>query len=227
FRFFLSKAVSRQGAMLCLVAAVQVGCKEPAAVAAPRPVAVELLTLAPTELRDTAEYLGNVVSRQDVTLLPQVDGAARQVLAKPGEPVKEGQSLIEIDARQESADLASAQARQQPAQANLEHAKQSVERAAMLHAEGQATTQELEQAQAEARAAEAACHAAKADVSGRRVQVQFHAVRAPFSGKLGDILVKVGSYVTPTTPVTTITQSDLLEVHVNVPPKRARAIGAN
>src|SRR5690606_2180123 len=121
--------------------------------------------------------------------------------------------------------LASAQARQQSAQANLELAKQSVERAAMLHAEGLATTQELEQAQAESKAAEAAYHASRADVSGRRVQLQFHAVRAPFSGELGDVLVKVGEYVSPTTPLTTLTQSEMLEVHVTVPPKRARAIG--
>lgn len=203
----------------------QTACNEPQAAAAPRPVSVELLTLAPSEVRDTSEYLGNVVSRQNVSILPQVGGAIRQILVSPGETVKTGQVLIQVDARQETADLESARARQQSAQANMELARQSVERAAMLHAEGLATTQELEQAQAEAKAAEAAFHASKADVTGRQVQLQFHAVRAPFSGKLGDILVKVGSYVSPTTPLTTLTQSQALEVHVTVPPKRARAIG--
>src|SRR5690606_30381448 len=126
--------VARRAAVLLTVVLLglsQTACNEPQAAAAPRPVSVELLTLAPSEVRDTSEYLGNVVSRQNVSILPQVGGAIRQILVSPGETVKTGQVLIQVDARQETADLESARARQQSAQANMELARQSVERAAM------------------------------------------------------------------------------------------------
>src|SRR6186713_161647 len=86
-------------------------CKEEApAPAAPPPRAIEVLTLAPTELRDTGEYLGSLLSRGSVTVLPQVAGYVRKILVKPGQQVEAGAVLAEIDARQEHAALQSASA---------------------------------------------------------------------------------------------------------------------
>ena len=40
----------------------------------PPPREVEILTLTKKPVRETAEYLGSVISRQSVNLLPQVGG---------------------------------------------------------------------------------------------------------------------------------------------------------
>jgi RND family efflux transporter MFP subunit len=49
-------------------------------------------------------------------------------------------------------------------------------------------------------------------------------VRAPFAGTVGDVLVRVGDFVSATTPLTSVAQADVLEVSVAVPSERARAL---
>ncbi len=56
-----------------------VGCGgTPTAKAPPPPREVEALMLAPAETRDTGEYLGTLISRQSVTVVPQVAGYVRR-----------------------------------------------------------------------------------------------------------------------------------------------------
>jgi len=212
-----------------VVAAVSLGllgcvasAKKPAPDAAPVPV--EILTLAPSPVRDTGEYLGNVVSRQNVTIVPQVSGYVRKVLVKPGDAVKAGATLVELDARQEQAALASADAQQRAAASNEELATKTLERARALHREGLLTSQDLDQAQARAQAAEAERGAASARASEQRVGVGFHVVRAPFAGTVGDVAARVGDFVNATTTLTTITQGETLELEIKIPPERARLV---
>ncbi|MBN1205192.1 MAG: efflux RND transporter periplasmic adaptor subunit [Myxococcaceae bacterium] len=204
------------------------GCSgQPQAKAPPPPREVTVLTLAPTETRDTGEYLGNLISRQSVNVLPQVAGYVRRIHVTPGQQVEEGAPLLEVDARQESAALESAQAQRSSAEASLELARQTRERTEALYKEGLVSAQELERARAQADTAEAATRAASAQVSQRQVQLQYYVVRAPFAGTVGDVVVRVGDYVGATTALTSVAQADVLEVSVAVPSTRARALQPN
>ena len=208
---------------LALVAAV--GCSgQPAAKPPPPPREVEVLTMAPSETRDTGEYLGTLTSRQSVNVLPQVAGYVRRIHVTPGQKVEAGAPLLDVDARQESAALESAQAQRSSAQASLELAQQTRERTEALYKEGLVSAQELERALSQAETAEAAARAASAQVSQREVQLQYYVVRAPFAGTMGDVLVRVGDYVGATTPLTSVAQADVLEVSVSVPSTRARSL---
>ncbi|MFB1483721.1 efflux RND transporter periplasmic adaptor subunit [Corallococcus sp. RDP092CA] len=201
------------------------GCSgKPEAKAAPPPREVQVVALAPHEVRDTGEYLGSLLSRQSVSVLPQVNGYIRKILVKPGQKVEAGAPLIEVDARQETAALDSAQAQQSSSAVELELAKRTLARTESLNREGLASVQELERAQAAVKAAEAAARAAGANVAQRQVQLQFHVVRAPFAGTMGDVLVRVGDYVSATTTLTSVAQADVLEVSVSVPAFRARSL---
>ncbi len=192
--------------------------------AAPPAREVEVLTITPSEVRDTGEYLGTIVSRKSVNLLPQVTGYVRKILVRPGQQVKVGDVMVELDARQETAALQSAEARQKAAASSEELAAKTFQRTQALHKEGLVTGQELDRAEAEAKAAEAASKAAAAQVAESRVNLQFHAVRAPFPGTVGDVLVRLGDYVTASTPLTSITEGELLEVSMTIPPERARSV---
>lgn len=178
---------------------------------APPPLQIEVLDLAPTELRDTSEYLGTLISRQSVNVLPQVGGYVRKIAVRPGQKVDTGTTLLEVDQRQETAALESARA-----QSDL--AKQTLTRTEQLYKEGLVSAQELESAQAAARSAEAAA-------TQRRVQQQYYTVRAPFAGTVGDVVVRVGDMVQASTVLTSIAQADVLEVGISVPPERARKAG--
>nr|WP_224369322.1 efflux RND transporter periplasmic adaptor subunit [Hyalangium versicolor] len=212
---------------LALVASM-VGCGGAAPPkAAPPPREVDAVTLAPSETRDTGEYLGALISRQSVNVLPQVAGYVRRIHVTPGQKVEAGAPLLEVDGRQESAALESAQAQRSSAQSALELAKQTLERTEALYKEGLVSAQELERARSAAQTSEAATRAASAQVSQREVQLQYYVVRAPFAGTVGDVVVRVGDYVGATTPLTSVAQADVLEVSVSVPSTRARALQPN
>jgi RND family efflux transporter MFP subunit len=202
------------------------GCKkqEAAKPPPPPPREIDYVTVAPSEVRHTGEYLGSLLSRGSVTVLPQVNGYVRRVLVKPGQKVAVGTPLIEVDAREESAALASAQAQVAAAQADLGLAIQVRERTEALYREGLATAEELDQRRASTAAAEAATAAAKAQVQQRQVAVQFNSVRAAVAGVVGDVLVRVGDFVTASTRATTISEAGALEVSIAVPASRARGL---
>ena len=205
--------------------AVVAGCSgKPAAPAAPPPREVEVVTLAPSEVRDTGEYLGSLQSRQSINVLPQVAGYVRRIHVRPGQKVEEGTPLLEVDARQETAALDSAQAQLSSTEVNLELARRTAARTEALYKEGLASAQELERAQAQVQASEAASRSSAAQVAQRQVQLQYHVVRAPFAGTMGDVLVRVGDFVGATTALTSLAQADVLEVSVAVPSTRARSL---
>ena len=58
---------------------------------------------------------------------------------------------------------------------------------------------------------------AVANVQQQSAELQYYDIKAPYAGIVGDIPVKVGNYVTPTTQLISITQNDPLEVNVGLP----------
>jgi RND family efflux transporter MFP subunit len=191
---------------------------------APPPRPVQVLTIAPTERRDTGEYLGTLLSRGSVTILPQVNGYVRVVHVKPGQRVEAGATLIEVDAREESAALQSASAQAQSARTTLSLARKAAARAEGLYADGLISLQEIEEKRADLAAAEAAVRAANAQVSERRVVLGRNVVKAPVPGVIGDVDVRVGDYVTSATKLTSIAEAGALELTVAVPAARARKL---
>ncbi|WP_224248453.1 efflux RND transporter periplasmic adaptor subunit [Hyalangium gracile] len=185
---------------------------------------VEVLALKPGEVRDAQEYLGQVLSRTSVELRPQVAGSVQAIRVKPGERVKQGQVLLVVDARQQRADLRAAEAQRASALANREFARSTSERAAQLLKEGLMSRQDYDQAVAQAASAEASARAAEAQSQAQQVQLGYHEVSAPFAGVVGDIPVNVGDYVTPEMAVTSVDQSQALEVSVQVPVESAARI---
>lgn len=223
--FRLAPSLAPSLALAVAAALLSAACKKaPPAAPPPPPKEVDTLTLEPSEARTTGEYLGSLLSRGSVTVLPQVNGYVRSVLVRPGQKVAVGAPLIEVDAREESAALASTQAQLAAAQANLALAKQVRDRTEALHREGLATAEELDQRKASAEAAAAAAAAAQAAVTQRKVAVQFFSVRAAAAGVVGDVLVRVGDFINASTRITTINQAGALELSLAVPASRARGL---
>lgn len=190
----------------------------------PPPREVQLVTVAPTEARVAGEYLGTLLSRASLTVMPQVAGYVRKLHVRPGQQVRVGDPLVEIDAREESAALSSASAQAEAAAAALALAEQSRTRIEALHREGLATAAELDKVRADVAAAGAAVRAAGAQVSQRRVAVGNRVVRAAVPGAIGEVVVRLGDYVTATTRLTTIAGGDGLELTLGIPAPRARGL---
>ena len=66
---------------------------------------VEVVTLVDVPIQDSSEYLAQLISRTQVAIYPQVSGVVTSILVKPGQTVREGAPLLQIDPRRESANL--------------------------------------------------------------------------------------------------------------------------
>lgn len=212
------------GVVLMAVAAVA-GCKKEAPPPPPaKPRAVEVLTVVSQPVRTTGQYLGSLLSRSSVNVLPQVAGYVRKIHVRPGQRVNAGAPLVEIDARDENAALSSASAQVESAKAQLALAQQLLSRAEALFKEGLATAQELDQRRADVAAATASVRAAGAQVSLRQVALSNRTIRAAVPGVIGEVNVRLGDYVTATTPLTAVADAGLLELSVSIPAGRARSL---
>ncbi|GHG78170.1 efflux RND transporter periplasmic adaptor subunit [Comamonas sp. JC664] len=185
---------------------------------------VEVERLSPGEVREATEYLGALISRSSITVFPQVAGYVKAIPLKPGARVTQGEVLVVVDPRIESASLRATQAQRAAALAQREFAQRTRKRSEQLLKEGLQSRQDYDQAVAQAQQAEASARAVEAQVQAQQVQLGFYEVSAPFAGTVGDFPVKVGDFVTQQTPLTTLDQSNTLEVSVQVPVERAQAV---
>jgi RND family efflux transporter MFP subunit len=160
-------------------------------------------------------------SNRSATLQPQVSGTLTEIGARSGDYVKAGQVLMQIDPRQQRANVESLRATERQKKAVLDYNTIEVERQRKLFEAGVTSRDANDQAQQ-------AFDNAKADyesaVESRKTQEQlldYYTIRAPFDGIVGDIPVHVGDYVTTATMLTTVDEKRDLEAYIYVPTERS------
>jgi len=178
---------------------------------------VEVQTLQEEPLADGAEYLAQLVSRHHVAVYPQVTGVVVQILVKPGDEVKAGTPLLQIDPRREAANLANQVAARQQREANLELAKRNEERAVGLFREGLVSRANFDQVKSAREVAEQDLQAQKASIVAQSTQLDYFRIVAPFGGTVGDIPVKLGDMVSANTKLTSIADNRNLEAYIHLP----------
>lgn len=89
-------------------------------------------------------------------------------------------------------------------------------RADAVSAEAQIAAQ-----QAQIASAGSAVQQAAATASSQKAELGYYRILAPLDGVVGDIPVRVGDLVTPTTRLTSVDRNDVLEAYVSVPAERA------
>jgi multidrug efflux pump subunit AcrA (membrane-fusion protein) len=128
---------------------------------------------------------------------------------------------------------------------NLHYAQRQLSRYTILQQQGAVAMQDLDQWINQSKVAEGdlqnvdalikaqestilklerALKQAEANLRVQQEQLSYHSIRAPFPGMVGDIPVKLGDYVSPTTKLTAVTQNKPLEVYVSVPTEKSRAL---
>ena len=111
-------------------------------------------------------------------------------------------------------------------ESDVEFARQQVTRNKTLLTAGAISQREVEQFEAQLRAAEAQLKALDEQIRQQRSQLNYYRVTAPIAGTVGDIPVNVGDRVTRTTVLTTVDENDVLEVYINVPGAAGAAVEA-
>jgi RND family efflux transporter MFP subunit len=178
-------------------------------------------------LTEFDEYLASLTSRRSITLYPQVNGYIRAIRVKPGESVRQGAVLIDIDPGQQSATLRSLAATLQTKKANLAYAVQNDESSKELVNAGVLGQLDYQQRRSQRLSAEADLTATQEQVQAQTDLLRFYTIVAPSDGVVGDVPVKVGDYVSQQTRLTSVDQDKLVEAYVYVPITKADDIKAD
>ena len=184
------------------------------------PAEVKTITLQPRPIPQSTEYVATIRSLRSTTVQPQVEGIVRQMFVKSGDRVRAGQPLIQIDPDKQQATVRATESQRASREADLALAKQQLARMQKLHEAGAVSRAELDQAEAVQKSAEAQLAAVQSQIREGEVELQYYRVTAPSAGIVGDIPIRQGDRVTPSTVITTIDQPEGLEAYINVPLER-------
>ncbi len=215
---------------MVLVGLAAIGCqKKPAGPtgAGMQGLPVQTATVVLAPVAQSSEYVAAIKSRRSASILPQVNGLLTQILVHSGDHVKEGQTLMVIDPRQQQAIVDSQRATERQKKALYDYNAVEVERQHKLFDAGVTSRDAYDQAQQSYQNAKADYESA---VEARKTQEQllaYYKIQAPFDGVVGDIPVHVGDYASPlnTSPMlTTVDENKDLEAYIYVPTERSSEV---
>lgn len=147
---------------------------------------------------DFAVYLtglGTVQAWNTVVVRSRVDGEVVKIAFEEGQPVKQGDVLVELDARPFQAALDQAAAKIAQDQANLASATADLDRTKTLSTNGYASKQTLDQQTANVNQLKALIKADEAAYENAKVSLSYTTIRAPISGRLGLRTIDIGNIV--------------------------------
>lgn len=135
-------------------------------------------------------------------------------LVERGERVEAGQRLAVLHNPALAPAVAAAEARVGELDARLARLRRDVQRLQPLRTKGVASEEELDAVESELAATGQAREQAVAELESAREQLAEANLRAPFAGRVGDLLVEPGDFVTAGQPILTLVGHDALEIEV-------------
>jgi membrane fusion protein (multidrug efflux system) len=169
----------------------------------PPPEAVTTIVAEQTEWPQTISAIGSVAAVQGVTVSADLSGTVDRVAFDSGRAVRQGDVLVELDTRQERAQLAAAEAQRDLARTNFDRMQGLLKDNVISRAEfDRATADDKETA---------------ARVGEIRAAIQRKRITAPFSGMLGIRQVNVGQYLSSGEPIVQLHSLNPIYVNFDVP----------
>jgi membrane fusion protein, multidrug efflux system len=169
----------------------------------PPPEAVTSIVAQREQWPASMAVIGTMEAVQGVTVSADLPGIVYRINFDSGKVMKEGEVLVELDTRQEQAQLASLEAQRDLAKVNFGRSQQ-------LENEGVISRAEYDQAAAQQKATEA-------NVAEIRATIARKTIRAPFSGVLGIRKVNLGQYLPAGSPIVSLQSLSPIYVNVGVP----------
>ncbi len=249
-----SLATVLAGALLVWPALTGCGRNEPEATQRPQlsPARVVVERLALVERRETYEVAGTVRPLYSAAVSSRMTGAIQQVHARAGDAVRQGQLLVELDARDLESSLRQAEAARvevenaileashaiQSAEAQRQLAEVTYQRYAGLLEKKSVSRQEYDEAEARLNSAKAALAMAAArksqaeakreqadsQIATARISVGYAKIHAPFAGVVTDRRLDAGSLATPGVPILLLDQAGAYVMEVAVPESRLTSV---
>jgi len=171
------------------------GCSKEAPQAQRPPPVVSVIAVTPQAIPYVVSFVAQTESSRQVDIVARVSGFLDRIAYPEGELVKEGQLLFQIDPKPFEAQLNSAkgellaqQARHTTAASNLGRVKPLAQQNAMSQAD-------LDKAQGEFDASNAAVFSAQAKVEQAELNLGYTTIRSPVTGYSGKSQQRQGAYI--------------------------------
>lgn len=191
--------------------------KERAAEATP----VTVATVTNVAWDKTVSITGTLYPKDEATIGAQVEGTVERTLVEFGDRISAGQDLAFIDTGSYAAQLEQAVGNLAKAEANLTNARKTFARTTELKKGGLVPESEFDQAQAQLDQWEAEVKAARGAASVTRLNVERSQVKAPFDGAVAQRLVGRGDFVKTGSPLFNVVNDSVLKFIFQVPERHA------
>jgi membrane fusion protein (multidrug efflux system) len=182
-------------------------------------IPVELTEVETTDLEETIEGIGTLEAKQRVTIKPELAGTIEQVHFEEGSTVEKGQLLFSIEDAMYQAQHRAKEAALAQARAELSNQRRVYERRKRLYSQNQISEEVKDEAQTRLETAKATVNRLLAEVDQIQETLEDTRIRAPFSGRMGELQIDPGNWVDIGTPLTTIIQSHELHIAFTLPEK--------
>ena len=158
----------------------------------------------------TLEIIGTADAIRGVTVSADLPGTVARINFESGKPVHEGDVLVELDTRQERAQLAAAEAQRDLARINFGRTQELVKQGVIAQTEYDNTSAQQK--------------ATEAQVGEIQATIQRKTIRAPFSGVLGIRQVNLGQYLAAGQAIVPLQALNPIYVNFGVPQQTAQQV---
>lgn len=167
------------------------------------PIPVIATTITPQSFVDQFTALGTAQANEAIDIRSRANSVITRINFQEGQAVKAGQVLVELDTRQDQANLSLAEAQ-------LSQAESQFKRSQTLAETKVVSAADLDQLEANRRVA-------RAQVRGAQARLDTLYIKAPFAGHVGLRQVSLGDFVSPETVITTLDDTSRIRLEFAVP----------
>ena len=174
---------------------------------APPPDAVTTIVAQRETWASTLNVIGTAEAIQGVTVSADLPGTVARINFESGQAVHEGDVLVELDTRQERAQLAAAEAQRDLARINFNRTQELVKQGVIAQTEYDNTSAQQK--------------ATEAQVGEIRATIERKTIRAPFAGILGLRQANLGQYLAAGQAIVPLQKLNPIYVNFGVPQQSA------
>ena len=177
----------------------------------------ETVTIQKQDITIPVKFSAKLKGETDVPITPQVSGQLTRICVTEGDQVKKGQVLFIIDQRDAQLELESAQANLQAALAQEASAKIEYESNKNLYDKKIVSKYTLDTSENSYNQAKASVAQYRAQVNRAKVNLGYCTITAPVTGSIGEITVRTGDQVSPSTYLTTVSGNANMDAEFSLP----------
>jgi membrane fusion protein (multidrug efflux system) len=177
----------------------------------PPPTAVTTVVAKQETWPSTLTVIGTAAAIQGVTVSADLPGTVDKIHFESGQWVKQGDVLVELDTRQERAQLANMEAQRDLAKINYGRTQELVREGVIARSEYDNVTSQQK--------------VTEAQVGDTKAAIARKTIRAPFSGVLGIRQVNLGQYLAAGQAIVSLQSLNPIYVNFGIPQQQTGQVG--